>query len=99
MSKQQSSGSNIKSVFVALAIPIALIIGLVIWKLVLGASYHFQDGNPENNPVQGDMLGTMYKGGFLVGVLIGCLIIVITFTIERFITISKSKGSGSVETF
>jgi biopolymer transport protein ExbB len=41
----------------------------------------------------------MYKGGFIVPILIGSFLTVITFSIERFITISKSKGTGRIEAF
>jgi biopolymer transport protein ExbB len=41
----------------------------------------------------------MHKGGMIVPILMGCFLIVLTFSIERFITIAKSKGSGSVATF
>jgi biopolymer transport protein ExbB len=98
MSKQQSSG-GLKSVFAAIVIPIALVIGWLIWKFVMGASNRFQDGNPELNPLPGDILGAMYKGGFLVPILIGAFVVVLTFSIERWITINRSKGSGSVEGF
>lgn len=65
----------------------------------MGDPSRFQDNNPELNPLPGDTLGTMYKGGIIVPFLIGLFITVVTFTIERFLTISKSKGNGSVEAF
>ena len=98
MGKQQSGGSA-KSLFVALVIPIAMIIGVLIWKFVMGDPSRFQDNNPELNPLPGDILATMYKGGIIVPILMGCFITVLTFSIERFITINRSKGSGSVENF
>jgi biopolymer transport protein ExbB len=98
MSKQQSGGSA-KSLFAAMVIPIALVIGFLIWKFVMGDPTRFQDNNPELNPLPGDILATMYKGGYIVPILMGCFITVLTFSIERFITIGKSKGSGSVENF
>src|SRR6185295_5089588 len=98
MGKQQSGG-NAKSLFVALVIPIAMVIGFLIWKFVMGDPSRFQDNNPELNPLPGDILATMYKGGYIVPILMGCFITVLTFSIERFITIGKSKGSGSVEGF
>ncbi len=99
MSKQQSSEGNLKSLFAAIVIPISIIIGFLIWKFVLGDPARFQDHNPELNPLPGDTLGAMYKGGVIVFILIGLFITVVTFTIERFITIGKSKGKGSVEAF
>jgi len=41
----------------------------------------------------------MYKGGVIVPLLIAILLIVLIFTIERFITIAAAKGKGSVEGF
>jgi biopolymer transport protein ExbB len=41
----------------------------------------------------------MYEGGIIVPLLIGCLLMVITFSIERFLTISKATGSGSISEF
>src|SRR4051812_38232480 len=98
MSKQQSQAS-MKSLFAALVIPIAVIIGFLIWKFVMGDPHRFQDMNPALNPLPGDILGNMYKGGFIVPVLIGAFITVVTFSIERYVTINRSKGKGSVENF
>ncbi len=98
MSKQNSS-DNLKSIFAAIVIPVAILVGFIIWKFVMGDPARFQDSNPELNPLPGEILGAMYKGGFIVPILIGLFITVVTFAIERFITINKSKGNGSVETF
>lgn len=99
MSKQQESGGNLKSLLATIVIPIALVVGFLIWKFVMGDPSRFQDNNPALNPIPGDILGTMYKGGIIVPILMGMFIIVVTFSIERFITIAKSKGTGSVEGF
>lgn len=99
MSKQQSDSSSLKSLFAAIVIPVAMIVGFLIWKFVMGDPSRFQDSNPALNPLPGEILGNMYKGGFIVPILIGMFITVVTFSIERFITINKSKGSGSVEGF
>ena len=98
MSKQQSGG-NAKSLFAAIVIPLSIVIGWVIWKFVMGDPARFVDNNNENNPLPGDLLANMYKGGFLVPILIGLFITVITFSIERYVTISKSKGAGSIDSF
>jgi biopolymer transport protein ExbB len=37
----------------------------------------------------------MYLGGIIVPVLIGCFLTVLTFVIERLLTVSKATGSGS----
>ncbi len=100
MSKTASKdGSGIQSMLAALVIPIAILIGFAIWKFVMGDPSGFENNDPEKNPLPGHILATMYKGGFLVPILIGTFITVVTFSIERFITIGKSKGTGRIETF
>ena len=47
---------------------------------------------PWQLPLPGNYLGIVYKGGVIVPILMTILLIVITFTIERFITITKAKG-------
>ena len=100
MSNTSSKGGNgVQALFSILVIPIALLIGFLIWKFVMGNPAGFEGGDTEKNPLPGNILATMYKGGFLVPILIGCFITVITFAIERFITIGKSKGTGRIEVF
>ncbi len=100
MSKSTSKGSSdIKALLAALVIPIAIGIGFIIWKFVMGDPSGFEGGDPEKNPLPNNIMATMYKGGYIVPVLMGCFITVVTFSIERFITISQSKGSGRIEVF
>lgn len=98
MSKN-SSKSNFQSVLAGLVIPIAIVVGFVVWKFVLGDPSGFEGGDPEKNPLPNHILAMMYKGGYIVPVLIGTFITVVTFSIERFISIGKSKGSGNIDVF
>jgi hypothetical protein len=41
----------------------------------------------------------MYLGGIIVPILIGCFLIVLTFVIERVLTVSKASGKGSIPDF
>jgi biopolymer transport protein ExbB len=45
------------------------------------------------------VLGLVYKGGIVVAVLISLILINITFSIERFLTIGKATGKGSNQVF
>lgn len=78
------------------AIVAAVVIGELIYSFILGAPSHF---DAEGHPKNGNFLGTMYKGGFVVPLLIAILIIIVTFSIERLITIAKAKGKGNVTAF
>jgi biopolymer transport protein ExbB len=100
--KQSSSGSlgeSLKSVFAAVVIPLEIIIAYLIFYLVLGDPSHFQGGDNTGHPLPGDYFGVVYRGGPIVGFLIALAMMVITFSIERYFTISSAKGKGSVEKF
>jgi biopolymer transport protein ExbB len=93
---------NVKTAFAAIVIPVALLISILIYLYVFGSPGNFIEGNPAGEPVKtgtGYYLGTIYKGGFVVPILLTMLLVVITFVIERFLTIGASKGKGSVEAF
>ena len=82
----------------ALAILICIIIGWFIYEGILGASANFEGGDPDKgHPI--NTWGTMYKGGVIVPFLIGFFLTVITFAIERFITIQKAAGRGNTDKF
>ncbi len=66
---------------------------------VFGDASHFQDGDNTKEPLPGDYFGTVYKGGFIVPILFTCFLTVLVFSIERFITIGRANGTGSVDDF
>ena len=99
MSNSSSKGGNIQSILAAAVIPIAIGIGFLIWKFIMGDPSGFEDGDINKNPLPNHIMATMYKGGYLVPVLMGTFITTVVFSIERFITIGKSKGTGNIETF
>jgi len=99
-SVQAKKSSNIISL---IAPVLCLLVGYFIWRFVLGNPSSF--GQPV---VKGDegwfwpgrhdpksALSKMYLGGIIVPVLIGTFLTMLTFVIERFLTISKANGTGS----
>lgn len=94
--KESSSASNL---FATLVIPICIIIGVIIYKFVLGAPENFIDNNPENLPKVGNYMGMAYKGGFIVPVLMGLLLMVIVFSFERYFVIGKATGKAGLDSF
>lgn len=85
--------------FATIAIPVIFITGFCLYFFVLGNPANFQGNNPANHPKPGNYLGVVYKGGIIVPFLISILMMVITFSIERFIMISRAKGKGSIGRF
>jgi biopolymer transport protein ExbB len=99
MKTSSSLLDNLKSIFAAVVIPIELLLAIVIYLFVLGNPENFQGNDPANHPLPGNYLGIVYKGGFIVPILISLLMMVLTFGIERILTISRAKGKGNVKTF
>src|ERR1700712_2990907 len=81
-----------------------IIIGYLIWRFVIGSPDNFTIGKANGGfwPDRDGAIGTfskMYQGGIIVPILIGCLLTVITFVIERFMTVSKASGTGNIAEF
>lgn len=85
--------------FAAIVIPVLILSAILIYIFVLGNPANFQGNNPANHPKPGNYLGIVYKGGIIVPILLSILMMVITFSIERYITIFRAKGKGSISTF
>lgn len=94
-----TSGGSLKSIFSSLVILIALVVSFLLYYFVLGDPSHFEGNDVANHPKAGDYLGIVYKGGIIVPILIAIFLIIITFSIERFVTISKAKGKGNLAAF
>lgn len=82
-----------------LAPVICVIAGYIIWRFILGDPSGFSKPGtggfwPIHEGPKG-ALNKMYLGGIIVPVLIGTFFTMITFSIERFLTISKATGTGS----
>ena len=88
---------GIKSAF--LVIVCCFILALCIFNFVLGAPENFMNNDPNNHPLPGNMLGTIYKGGVIVPVLQTLLLTVLVLSIERAFAIGKAKGKGNVVKF
>ncbi|MFN5324151.1 MAG: MotA/TolQ/ExbB proton channel family protein [Bacteroidota bacterium] len=99
MEQKKSSQSSASLVFTYAVIPVSLLICIAIYKFVLGNPANFIENNPDNNPLPGNYLGIVYKGGVIVPVLMSTFLIAITFCIERFVTINRSRGKKNVDQF
>ena len=97
MSTQKLSIQKIKSTFAAIAIPTLVVIAFALYYFLLGNPENFKGGTTEGHP--DNYLGIVYKGGIIVPILMSFFLMVITFSIERYFTIRKATGSGSLEDF
>ena len=81
-----------------LAPVLCIIAGYIIWRFILGAPGNFGKG-AENGGFWPDRedpktaISKMYLGGIIVPILIGTFLTMLTFVVERFMSIAKATGT------
>lgn len=88
-----------KNIFNVLVIVISLAISFAIYEYVFGNPDNFKDPEERKEPKTGEILAMIYTGGPIVAVLMSLIIIGITFSFERFLSINKAKGKGDLSVF
>ncbi len=94
--KEDSNGGGMISGIIIVS---CIIIGFLIWNFIMGNGSNFQGGVNTGKPLAGNYLAMVYKGGQIVPVLMGLLLMVIVFSIERYMVISKASGKGNLDQF
>lgn len=84
---------------------VCIIAGYSIWRFILGNASGFSEPDtsgawfwPQHHKPKGG-LSAIYEGGIIVPFLIGLFLMVIVFSIERFLTIRNAMGAGSATDF
>lgn len=100
-SVQPKKSSNVISWIAPFA---CILLGYVIWRYGLGNASNFTNPDPAGGfwPAHQGPKGTftkMYEGGIVVPVLIANFLVVVTFVVERMLTISKASGKGNIAEF
>ncbi len=57
------------------------------------------NNDPNNHPLLGNFLGTIYKGGFIVPIIQTLLLTVLALSIERYFALRSAFGKGSLVKF
>jgi biopolymer transport protein ExbB len=81
--------------------------GYVFWRYVMGDPSYFETPDENYSVLQfwphhkgpEDAFHGIYEGGIIVPLLIGMLLMVIVFSIERFMTIQRALGGGDIDNF
>ena len=96
---EKKESSSASGMFATLTVPLCIIISVIIFFFILGDASHFKGGDNTGEPADGDVFGIVYKGGKLVPLVMSYVLMVIVFSIERFIVIGKASGTTSVDSF
>ncbi len=99
MSKFQKLGEALSNALALVVIPISLGIAYFIYTYMLGDPANFVGNDPANEPLRNNYLGVIHKGGYIVILLISFMIILLTFIIERFISIGIAAGKVQNQRF
>lgn len=100
MSKNSGSfRQKFESLFAAGAIVIAFLVAYYLFETIMGSPVNFEGGNPKGQPLPGNYMGILYKGGQIVPILMTCILVLFIFITERFITLNRATGSGNLAGF
>ncbi|MFN3194808.1 MAG: MotA/TolQ/ExbB proton channel family protein [Chlorobiota bacterium] len=88
-----------KNLFNIIVIVLALVVAFAFYYGVMGDPSGFNDPQVKHEPKPGNVMATIYTGGPLVAVLLSFILIGITFSIERFFSITKAQGKNNPEKF
>lgn len=75
------------------------IVAVCIYYFLLGNPANFVNNDPNNHPLPGNFLGTIYKGGVVVPIIQTLLLTVIALSIERYFALRSAFGKGSLVKF
>lgn len=98
--KTNNSKQSFKGIEAAGLIIIAcFIVAICIYHFVFGNPANFMNNDPNNHPLPGNMLGTIYKGGIIVPVIQTLLLTVLTLSVKRYFTLRASFGRSKLSKF
>jgi biopolymer transport protein ExbB len=104
----QTLGDALKSWFTVAVILLSFVIALLVYLKVMGNYINFEGGfdliknkvpSDKWHPIPGNYLAMVYKGGLIVPLLMTVLLVLITFSIERGITLARAGGKGRLNVF
>ena len=95
--KKSSGFQGVKNAF--FIILVCFVLAVLFLKYILGAPEHFVNGDPTQPVKDGNLMGTVYKGGVVVPVIITLLFSVIALSIERFFALRTAFGKSSLGKF
>lgn len=97
--KSQKSSKKGFQTSAGLVIICCFVLAYIIFNFVFGNPANFMNNDPNNHPLPGNLLGTIYKGGMIVPIIQTLLLTVLVLSVERLFAIQKAKGKGKLSTF
>lgn len=95
--KKSSGFHGIRNAF--WVIVVCFVAAVLIFKYLLGDPANFVNNDPSGAVLNGNLLGTIYKGGYVVPVIHTLLLTVICLSVERWLALRTAFGKGSLTKF
>lgn len=99
MNKQKNLQETLTSVVGISVMVVSLVVAYFIYHKILGNPSNFVGGNIENDPIEGNFLGLIHKGGQIVILQIAFMLILITYIIERALSLGRLTGKKRSKAF
>lgn len=80
----------------AIIVLACLVTAYLVFYLLMGNAANFENGDL-HKPI--NALGMVFTGGPLVGLLMACILLAITYTIERLLSTKKAAGTNDMHEF
>jgi len=91
--KKQTKSKGVSAGLIILG---SAIVASVFFFAVCGHPSHFDD---KGHPLQGDVFGILYQGGYVIPLVITLLLTVLTLSIERLFALNRASGKDKNERF
>lgn len=88
-----------KNLFNIIVIVLSLAVSFAFYYGVMGDPSGFIDPLIKHQPKPGNIMATIYTGGPLVAILLSFVLLGITFSVERYFSITKAQGKNNPEKF
>ena len=95
--KKSTGFTGVKDAWIILVICCA--IAYAFYWFVLGNPDNFVNGDRNGHPLPGNLMGTVFKGGFVVGLILTLLLTVTVLGVERFFAIKTASGKIKLAKF
>ena len=99
MDKKQNLKNSLSNTMAVLIIICSVIVAYFIYQNILGNPANFINNDISKGPIENNYLGVVYKGGKIVILQITFMIILLTYVIERGISLSIAIGKKSNKIF
>ena len=93
LNQKKTKKFNVSAAWVILG---CAIVAFSFFIFVCGAESNF---NEKGHPIDGNLFGTLYQGGFVIPIVMTLLLTVIALSVERTFALNKAKGTGNLVKF